>query len=460
MRAQTRVAFGKPLADQGVVQAAASPSRASQIEQARLLTLKAAWLMDTVGKKGARIEIAAIKVVAARARDRRDRPRHPGVRRRRASPTTGRSPRCTRTRARCTSSTVPTRCTCSRSPAASSRRTSSFRPGHRAVEHEDPDRVRARHAAAAARRRRASASWSTRSRRYGFDSLWLLGARQRARSPTRWSALAFAAGRTQKLKLGTSVQVLPGPQPGAARQGSGRRSTCSPAGARSPRSGSASSSRSSSRRSASTREDRAPWFDEALAAAPPPLDRGHRRPRRPALPLRGRVDRHPAGPATARRLARRARPGRAAPRRPARRRLAPELLHARAVCRGRGSGRGRGRRRAARSTPSTTARWCSTRTSSRARRRSRTLGRATPPRRRRRARSSRSGSTRSAPARGVRRGRVLEARRGAGRGTRRLGPTSSNASPTRSSTCRTRRATSVELGRSRWACSGFVRDER
>jgi acyl-CoA dehydrogenase len=64
-RAQQRVAFGKPLADQGVVQHNVAESRI-EIEQARLLTLKAAWLMDTVGAKGARFEIAAIKVVAAR----------------------------------------------------------------------------------------------------------------------------------------------------------------------------------------------------------------------------------------------------------------------------------------------------------------------------------------------------------------------------------------------------------
>jgi acyl-CoA dehydrogenase len=64
-RAQQRVAFGKPLADQGVVQHDIAESRID-IEQARLLVMKAAWLMDTVGAKGARIEIAAIKVVAAR----------------------------------------------------------------------------------------------------------------------------------------------------------------------------------------------------------------------------------------------------------------------------------------------------------------------------------------------------------------------------------------------------------
>src|SRR5689334_5497498 len=64
-RAQKRVAFGKPLAEQGVVQDRVAESR-MEIEQARLLTMKAAWLMDTVGNKGARFEIAAIKVLSAR----------------------------------------------------------------------------------------------------------------------------------------------------------------------------------------------------------------------------------------------------------------------------------------------------------------------------------------------------------------------------------------------------------
>jgi len=62
-RTLQRVAFGKPIAAHGVTQERIAEARI-MIEQARLLTLKAAYMMDTVGNKGARGEIAMIKVVA------------------------------------------------------------------------------------------------------------------------------------------------------------------------------------------------------------------------------------------------------------------------------------------------------------------------------------------------------------------------------------------------------------
>jgi acyl-CoA dehydrogenase len=62
-RASERIAFSKPLAEQGIIQDWIAKSEL-EIEQARLLTLKAAWKIDTQGKKAAQKEIAMIKIVA------------------------------------------------------------------------------------------------------------------------------------------------------------------------------------------------------------------------------------------------------------------------------------------------------------------------------------------------------------------------------------------------------------
>jgi acyl-CoA dehydrogenase len=62
-RARTRVAFGKPVSEQGVIREWIAEARTA-IDQARLLVLKTAWMMDTAGGKAARKEIAMIKAVA------------------------------------------------------------------------------------------------------------------------------------------------------------------------------------------------------------------------------------------------------------------------------------------------------------------------------------------------------------------------------------------------------------
>jgi acyl-CoA dehydrogenase len=65
-RAVSRTAFGRPIAQQGVVQNWIADARVS-VEQLRLLVLKTAWLMDTVGNRGAHTEIQAIKIATPRA---------------------------------------------------------------------------------------------------------------------------------------------------------------------------------------------------------------------------------------------------------------------------------------------------------------------------------------------------------------------------------------------------------
>jgi acyl-CoA dehydrogenase len=62
-RTSGRSTFGRPIVDHGVVEHWIAEARI-RIEQTRLLVLKTAWLMDTVGNRGARIEVSAIKVAA------------------------------------------------------------------------------------------------------------------------------------------------------------------------------------------------------------------------------------------------------------------------------------------------------------------------------------------------------------------------------------------------------------
>ena len=84
-RARSREAFGGPLSDQGLVRAAIAESR-MQIDQARLLVLETAHLIDTIGAKAARAEGVGDQGRRRARRVRGDRPRDPGPRRRRRLP--------------------------------------------------------------------------------------------------------------------------------------------------------------------------------------------------------------------------------------------------------------------------------------------------------------------------------------------------------------------------------------
>ena len=110
-RAQSRVAFGKPLGEQGSVREDIAHSWC-EIEQARLLTLRAAEKMDREGNKAARDLIAAAKIVVPAMAAARHRPRDPDPwrRRRLAGHVSGARP--TPTRASCESATGRIRSTC------------------------------------------------------------------------------------------------------------------------------------------------------------------------------------------------------------------------------------------------------------------------------------------------------------------------------------------------------------
>ena len=112
-RARSREAFGGPLSDQGLVQAAIAESR-MQIDQARLLVLETAHMIDTVGAKAARGRVSRRSRSSPRARRATSSTARSRSTAARASPRTRRWRASTRRRARCGWSTARTRCTCAR----------------------------------------------------------------------------------------------------------------------------------------------------------------------------------------------------------------------------------------------------------------------------------------------------------------------------------------------------------
>ena len=117
-RAQDRVAFGGPLADQGVVRQQIAESRL-EIEQARLLCHRACARHRHRGQQGRPAPGRDGQGRRPPGRHRGHRPGHPGARRRRHHRRHPAARRCTPGTARCACSTDPTRCTCARSPGPS-----------------------------------------------------------------------------------------------------------------------------------------------------------------------------------------------------------------------------------------------------------------------------------------------------------------------------------------------------
>ena len=114
-RSQARTTFGRPLSEQGVIQEWIAEARI-RIEQARLLVLKTAWMIDNVGAKAARTEIAAIKVVAPDGPHLRSRSGDAVVRRSRLHRGLSHRRLSIRWAVGCRSQTGRTRCTGARWP--------------------------------------------------------------------------------------------------------------------------------------------------------------------------------------------------------------------------------------------------------------------------------------------------------------------------------------------------------
>ena len=139
--------------------------------------------------------------------------------------------------------------------------------------------------------------------------------------------MAFAAGRTDRLKFGMSVMVLPGRNPVVVAKELATLDRLS-GGRLLPAFGLGVADPHEQQAFGVERGERAAWFDEALAVIRACWTEERVDPRRPALPLRRAAGASPSRDSAARRLARRHRPVRAAARRPPGRRLAAQLRHA------------------------------------------------------------------------------------------------------------------------------------